>query len=71
MAVELIMRSSRDEFIDYVRNAEEYDAWCAIADAGIAIARIRMSDANRAELNRTLDQAMAAYEQKFGPWAPF
>ncbi|MFZ2972287.1 MAG: hypothetical protein WA049_06580 [Ferribacterium limneticum] len=72
MAVKLIMRTTRDEFIDYIRNAEEGEAWGAICEACGAVSQIRMSNRDRAELNRTLDKAILAYETTFSfPWVPF
>jgi hypothetical protein len=71
MAVKLIMRTGRDAFIDYIRNASELDAWNAIADASLVVTWFRTGSNQRAELNRTLDKAIEAFEQTFGPWLPF
>lgn len=72
MANKLINRFSRDEFIDYIRLSSERESWDAIGDAAMFITHARVSKAQRAELDRTLDKAMAAYKQTFGEdWLPF
>jgi hypothetical protein len=72
MAVKLIMRTSCDEFIDFIRNADERAAWDAIGDAALVVTWYRTGSEQRATLNRTIDLALKAYEQTFGqPWLPF
>lgn len=72
MAIKLVNRTSRDDFIGFIRTATESEAWAAISDASFFVMHARVSKAQRTELNRTIDQALAAYRQTFGqPWAPF
>lgn len=72
MATKLIMRSSADEFVEFIKNADEVAVWNALGDAMSAIARIKMSKPNRKRIIEILKAGEDAYAERFGTsWVPF